>query len=85
MFEEEFQELENSQSPLTINKNETISTQERTYFDLSSGQQTGVPIKHKDRHFYETNIQYNNVKLPVRIPLTMFPEEVGDVTYVLFL
>ncbi|KAG8943544.1 hypothetical protein FRC04_002832 [Tulasnella sp. 424] len=31
-----------------------------------------------DTHFFDTAVQYNNVKLPIKIPVTSFPEEVGD-------
>ncbi|CAJ0642747.1 7509_t:CDS:10, partial [Entrophospora sp. SA101] len=29
-------------------------------------------------HFFETKILYNGIKLPIRVPLTVNPEEVGD-------
>jgi len=34
----------------------------------------------KDTHFYETSILYKGHTLPIRIPLSRFPEEVGDVS-----
>lgn len=36
--------------------------------------------KNKDRHFYETKVVYSGIKLPIRVPLTVNPEEVGDVS-----
>ena len=43
-------------------------------------------IKKIDRHFYETNVLYDNgaknpVKVPIKIPMTMFNGEIGDVCY----
>lgn len=32
-----------------------------------------------DTHFFETTIVYKKTKLPIRLPLSTFPEEVGDV------
>lgn len=34
----------------------------------------------KDTHWFETSIDYNSITLPVRIPLTAFPEDVGQVS-----
>ncbi|CAG8754925.1 12069_t:CDS:2, partial [Acaulospora morrowiae] len=44
-----------------------------TYIDLMPNLN-----KNKDRHFFETKIVYNGIKLPIRVPLTVNPEEVGD-------
>ncbi|KAI8376380.1 docking domain of Afi1 for Arf3 in vesicle trafficking-domain-containing protein [Radiomyces spectabilis] len=50
-----------------------------TYIDLTSGQMREIlPSLSKDRHFYETKIEYEGIKLPIRVPLTMNAEEVGD-------
>ncbi|KAK9717437.1 hypothetical protein K7432_006219 [Basidiobolus ranarum] len=53
-----------------------------TYIDLSSGQKkemtTTMSNKNKDRHFFETKVIYEGHKLPIRVPLTVHPEEVGD-------
>ncbi|CDR88476.1 uncharacterized protein SPSC_04303 [Sporisorium scitamineum] len=32
----------------------------------------------RDTHFFDTVLTYRNVPLPVRVPLTTFPEEVGE-------
>ncbi|EGO29734.1 hypothetical protein SERLADRAFT_365750 [Serpula lacrymans var. lacrymans S7.9] len=37
----------------------------------------------KDTHFYQTTIVYKGHQLPIKIPLSTFPEEVGDVSYIL--
>ncbi|KAG0166931.1 hypothetical protein DFQ28_003399 [Apophysomyces sp. BC1034] len=50
-----------------------------TYIDLASGQMREIlPALGKDRHFFETKIEYEGIKLPIRIPLTVNAEEVGD-------
>jgi len=35
----------------------------------------------KDTHFYQTTVNYCDYPLPIKVPLTTFPEEVGDVCY----
>ncbi|KAJ3170362.1 hypothetical protein HDU88_008990 [Geranomyces variabilis] len=32
----------------------------------------------KDRQYFETNVVYGGIKMPVRIPLALYPEEVGE-------
>ncbi|KAI7889577.1 docking domain of Afi1 for Arf3 in vesicle trafficking-domain-containing protein [Mucor mucedo] len=50
-----------------------------TYIDLASGHVRGkIPTLTKDRHFFETKIEYEGIKLPIKIPLTVNSEEVGD-------
>lgn len=39
----------------------------------------------QDTHFYNTTISYKGHKLPIKMPLSTFPEEVGDVGYPIFL
>jgi hypothetical protein len=36
----------------------------------------------KDTHFYHTSVAYKDHQLPIKMPLSTFPEEVGDVSYV---
>ncbi|CAG8498080.1 7464_t:CDS:10 [Ambispora gerdemannii] len=49
------------------------------YIDLSSRELLpNLSNVHKDRHFYETKVHYNGINLPIRVPLTVNPEEVGD-------
>lgn len=38
----------------------------------------------KDTHFYQTTVNYCDHPLPIKVPLTTFPEEVGDVCYAIF-
>ncbi|KAI8987406.1 stabilization of polarity axis-domain-containing protein [Mycotypha africana] len=50
-----------------------------TYIDLASGHvREKIPALSKDTHFFETKIVYDGIHLPIRIPLTMNDEEVGD-------
>ncbi|KAI8326422.1 docking domain of Afi1 for Arf3 in vesicle trafficking-domain-containing protein, partial [Choanephora cucurbitarum] len=50
-----------------------------TYIDIASGNvREKIPVFSKDRHFFETKINYEGIKLPIKIPLTVNPEEVGD-------
>lgn len=54
-----------------------------TYIDLASGNvREKIPALTKDRHFFETKIEYEGIKLPIKIPLTVNNEEVGDVSYI---
>ncbi|KAJ3087342.1 hypothetical protein HK102_011299, partial [Quaeritorhiza haematococci] len=34
--------------------------------------------KNKDRHFFETKVEHDGIRVPIRVPLTVFPEEIGD-------
>lgn len=34
----------------------------------------------KDTHFFQTMIAYKNYQIPIKLPLSTFPEEVGDVS-----
>lgn len=73
-------------SAMNIHSSEdTNGTPERmrrgTYIDLTSGQRREMlPTIGKDRHFYETKVVYDGIKLPIRVPLTLNAEEVGDVS-----
>lgn len=37
-------------------------------------------ITQRDTHFYETSVKYANIPLPIKIPVSAFAEEVGDVS-----
>jgi hypothetical protein len=43
----------------------------------------GVPAaamaKNRDCQFYETKVVYDGIKIPIRVPLSINPEEVGEV------
>lgn len=38
-------------------------------------------VSPKDTHFYSTTIVYKGHTLPIKMPLSTFPEEVGDVSF----
>lgn len=38
------------------------------------------PLANRDTHFYETVIKYGTFHLPIKVPVSSFPEEVGDVS-----
>jgi hypothetical protein len=73
MFEEMFLDYKEQQFPLEQRRG--------TFIDLTSGH-VRKKIISKDTHFYDSQIDYDGVKLPIKIPLTINPEEVGDVSTV---
>lgn len=88
MFEEMFiDESSNQQQPIEEDINimedtEFSKLRRGTYIDLASGNvREKIPALTKDRHFFETKIEYEGIKLPIKIPLTVNNEEVGDVSY----
>ncbi|CAG8826485.1 10445_t:CDS:10, partial [Gigaspora margarita] len=56
-----------------VSEEEREKLKRGTYIDLAPNLS-----KNKDRHFFETKVEYNGIKLPIRVPLTVNPEEVGD-------
>lgn len=63
----------------TDNSSEEVNFKKASYQDLMPNLS-----KNKDRHFYETKVVYSGIKLPIRVPLTVNPEEVGDVSIFFF-
>jgi len=64
--------------------NANTTSEEERLANLKKGTYTDLMPnlnKNKDRHFYETKVVYNGIKLPIRVPLTVNPEEVGDVSF----
>ncbi|KAF7728595.1 hypothetical protein EC973_005822 [Apophysomyces ossiformis] len=87
MFEEMFVDEDRSPQhtiPVSTEAEQTVDEEGNklrrgTYIDLASGQKREIlPALGKDRHFFETKIEYEGIKLPIRIPLTVNAEEVGD-------
>ena len=77
-------------SPSTI-KNQSQAQQRglglgRPEVELTTGGGGGVGRKQmiggppKDTHFFDTVAEYSGLSIPIRIPLSIFPEEVGDVS-----
>ena len=55
---------------------------EQTYRHLSQQPFLDPLLRHgvvKDTHFYHTTVAYKDHQLPIKMPLSTFPEEVGDV------
>ncbi|KAJ3410535.1 hypothetical protein HDV05_003665 [Chytridiales sp. JEL 0842] len=63
MFEEKFIEME-----------------DRSFYHngLASAGTINTSTSNKDRHYYETKVEFARVRVPLRVPLAVFPEEVGD-------
>ncbi|RHZ56867.1 hypothetical protein Glove_396g3 [Diversispora epigaea] len=60
-----------------LEKERLANLKKGTYIDLMPNLN-----KNKDRHFFETKVVYNGITLPIRVPLTVNPEEVGDFTLI---
>ncbi|KAE8205096.1 hypothetical protein CF328_g691, partial [Tilletia controversa] len=43
------------------------------------------PSGPKDTHFYDTHITFRQICIPIRLPLTTFPEEVGEYSLLKFI
>ncbi|KAJ1968139.1 hypothetical protein H4R34_006311, partial [Dimargaris verticillata] len=91
MFEEKFVDGDQAEAQQEITVSRTDSSvgevepdgrkrhRRKTYIDLSSGQRKdSLTSKNKDRHFYDTKIFYQGIKIPIKIPLTLYREEVGE-------
>ncbi len=52
-------------------------TPDAGYAGESSMRRKGVP---KDTHFFETEARFRKITVPIRIPMTVFDEDVGDVS-----
>ncbi|KAF3145136.1 hypothetical protein TWF703_007720 [Orbilia oligospora] len=55
-----------------------------TYFEIGPGSQRNKLIngklgKIRDSHEYETSVTYKGVKIPIKVPVAVMPETVGDV------
>ncbi|ORE11683.1 spindle pole body interacting protein [Rhizopus microsporus var. microsporus] len=79
MFEEMFVD-DTTVDDMDVLEDTEFNRQRRgTYIDLASGSvREQIPTLSKDRHFFETKIEYEGIKLPIKIPLTVNDEEVGD-------
>ncbi|KAI8137550.1 docking domain of Afi1 for Arf3 in vesicle trafficking-domain-containing protein [Fennellomyces sp. T-0311] len=87
MFEEMFaDDPDKAMSPISAtgsevrwdeDDDETSRLRRGTFIDLASGREV-LPTLGKDRRFFETKIEYEGIKLPIRVPLTVNDEEVGD-------
>jgi hypothetical protein len=55
------------------------STFEHKFTEFYSTPVDSDPNARKDRRFFETNVAFSTIVIPIRIPLATFSEEVGDV------
>jgi hypothetical protein len=56
-----------------------IEMEERAKYHGRQGYFMGTLSSNKDRHYYETRVDFDRVRVPIRVPLAVFPEEIGDV------
>ncbi|KAI8809795.1 docking domain of Afi1 for Arf3 in vesicle trafficking-domain-containing protein [Cladochytrium replicatum] len=85
MFEERFWEMEERAARIADTKLQrgnsnaaSFSSNGRKSSIASSLSSKNTAKTHKDRQFFETKIGFDGIMVPVRIPLTMLPEEVGE-------
>ncbi|KAI8321316.1 spindle pole body interacting protein [Martensiomyces pterosporus] len=71
MFEERFIELEDE-------RRSSASTRRGTISEANANRIRAPSTRNKDRRFFDTEIVYSGVKLPIRVPMTVYPEEIGD-------
>jgi hypothetical protein len=46
------------------------------------GEEVGVEKSlPRDTHWFETKVEFRGIKVPIRIPMTTFAEDVGEVSY----
>ncbi|KAI5808786.1 docking domain of Afi1 for Arf3 in vesicle trafficking-domain-containing protein [Peziza echinospora] len=94
MFSEKFEEMINNpvipqRSPsaashlyngdgLMMKSNGDGPKKAATYIDLSSGRRNGLFALNRDTHEFESRVVYNGIPIPVKIPVAILPETVGD-------
>lgn len=76
--------MENGMKELSLNGTKTSQdlkdSHRATFVDLSNTRKDPTATKRtKDTHFFESRLTYNGIKLPIKIPMAVYPEEVGDV------
>lgn len=64
-----------SSRPVILRKESSSSTQTYGGYADSKPTRKGVP---RDTHFYETEAKFRKITVPIRIPMTVFDEDVGD-------
>ncbi len=76
MFAEKFS------NGMDSDQNQAYHADSKTYIDLAPGASKRLingKISH-DTHEYETKINYNGFNVPIKLPVMMFPETIGDVS-----
>lgn len=64
-----------SSRPVLLRKGSSSSTATYGGYLDSTPTRRGVP---RDTHFYETEAKFRKITVPIRIPMTVFDEDVGD-------
>jgi hypothetical protein len=48
--------------------------------EVDAGGTVRKAVGPKDTHYFDTVAEYSGLSIPIRVPLSIFPEEVGDVS-----
>jgi hypothetical protein len=61
-----------------------IETRPTTYIDLAPGRNVNKLVNgritiNRDSHEFETKVVYNGIPVPIKVPVAIMPETVGDV------
>ncbi|KAJ3185771.1 hypothetical protein HDU85_001131 [Gaertneriomyces sp. JEL0708] len=72
LFEEKFVDVRDD--PMILGRSESVQS------DMAGRGRNSISGGNKDRHWWETKMAYDGIRVPIRIPLTLFPEEIGDFT-----
>ncbi|KAK6355303.1 hypothetical protein TWF696_004413 [Orbilia brochopaga] len=83
MFVEKFAEAIQAETPGEPPVTNTDGGSRATYFELGAGHPRKKLINGKlsgirDSHEYETSVPYKGVKIPIKVPVAVMPETVGD-------
>lgn len=95
MFAEKFEEMNAAvssptsrrRSPSSVYGDQEATGRDRkesnaTYIDLAPGRNVlmnGKISTKRDCHEYETRVVYNQIPVPIKVPVAVIPETVGDV------
>jgi hypothetical protein len=63
----------------SLSAEDTLIPSHRPGMSRNASSMGGNTRRPRDTHYYETKILFDKVNLPIRVPVTTFPEEVGDV------
>jgi hypothetical protein len=69
------------QSNTLNNTSESLKSRD-DFVPTSSSDSSHLAVRrppNRDTHFYETSVKYANIPLPIKVPVSIFPEEAGDV------
>ncbi|KAK6537845.1 hypothetical protein TWF694_010747 [Orbilia ellipsospora] len=83
MFLEKFDEIAQQESTNESSLVQSDVGNRATYFEIGPGSGRSKVIngklgKIRDSHEYETSVTYKGVKIPIKVPVAVMPETVGD-------